>query len=80
VQRSGAKGERRREAGNINQSLLTLGRVITSLVDPSVSHIPYRDSKLTRSAGRIVRFLSFSFSIFFPFVADINGGKYSVSL
>ncbi len=31
VGRSGAKQERKREAGVINQSLLTLGRVITSL-------------------------------------------------
>lgn len=47
VGRSGAKNERAREAGNINQSLLTLGRVITALVDHH-GHIPYRDSKLTR--------------------------------
>lgn len=32
VGRSGAKDARAREAGNINQSLLTLGRVITALV------------------------------------------------
>merc|ERR1719317_1507504 len=36
-----------REAGNINQSLLTLGRVITCLVDRA-PHVPYRESKLTR--------------------------------
>ena len=48
VNRSGATGERRREAGNINQSLSSLGRVIKSLVDPGINHIPYRDSKLTR--------------------------------
>lgn len=47
VGRSGAKNARAREAGNINQSLLTLGRVITALVDHH-GHIPYRDSKLTR--------------------------------
>ncbi len=45
--RSGAKEERAREAGNINQSLLTLGRVINALVEHH-GHIPYRDSKLTR--------------------------------
>ena len=47
VGRSGAKNKRAREAGNINQSLLTLGRVITALVEHR-GHIPYRDSKLTR--------------------------------
>jgi len=47
VGRSGAKDVRAREAGNINQSLLTLGRVITALVD-HLPPIPYRDSKLTR--------------------------------
>lgn len=47
IGRSGAKDKRAREAGNINQSLLTLGRVITSLVEHH-PHVPYRDSKLTR--------------------------------
>ncbi|RWS15023.1 kinesin-like boursin [Dinothrombium tinctorium] len=47
IGRSGASDKRAREAGNINQSLLTLGRVITSLVDKT-PHIPYRESKLTR--------------------------------
>ncbi|VDP91420.1 unnamed protein product [Echinostoma caproni] len=47
VGRSGAVEKRAREAGSINQSLLTLGRVITSLVDHA-PHIPYRESKLTR--------------------------------
>ncbi|VDK35579.1 unnamed protein product [Taenia asiatica] len=47
IGRSGALDKRAREAGSINQSLLTLGRVITCLVDHS-PHIPYRESKLTR--------------------------------
>ncbi|CAK9300338.1 unnamed protein product [Gordionus sp. m RMFG-2023] len=47
VSRSGAIDKRLREAGNINQSLLTLGRVINALVDRS-PHVPYRESKLTR--------------------------------
>ncbi|XP_042067257.1 kinesin-like protein KIN-5D [Salvia splendens] len=47
ISRSGAREERAREAGEINKSLLTLGRVINALVEHSV-HIPYRDSKLTR--------------------------------
>lgn len=41
IGRSGAVDMRAREAGNINQSLLTLGRVITSLVERT-PHIPYR--------------------------------------
>ncbi|KAF2352751.1 Kinesin-associated microtubule-binding domain [Trinorchestia longiramus] len=47
IGRSGAVEKRAREAGNINQSLLTLGRVITSLVEQA-PHVPYRESKLTR--------------------------------
>ena len=47
ITRSGARDGRAREAGNINQSLLTLGRVITALVEQQ-SYVPYRDSKLTR--------------------------------
>ncbi|KAK9298648.1 hypothetical protein QLX08_008120 [Tetragonisca angustula] len=47
VGRSGAVDKRAREAGNINQSLLTLGRVITALAEKT-PHVPYRESKLTR--------------------------------
>ncbi|KAI9015182.1 P-loop containing nucleoside triphosphate hydrolase protein [Gaertneriomyces semiglobifer] len=47
IMRSGAKHGRAKEAGMINQSLLTLGRVINALVDRS-PHVPYRESKLTR--------------------------------
>ncbi|KAJ3559108.1 hypothetical protein NM688_g534 [Phlebia brevispora] len=47
IGRSGAENKRAREAGMINQSLLTLGRVINALVDRS-PHVPYRESKLTR--------------------------------
>eukprot|EP00127_Corallochytrium_limacisporum_P001121 Clim_evm9s40 gene=Clim_evmTU9s40 len=47
IGRSGAVNDRAREAGNINQSLLTLGRVINALVGRT-SHVPYRESKLTR--------------------------------
>jgi kinesin family protein 11 len=52
IQRSGAENKRAAEAGLINKSLLTLGRVINALVDKSShkgeQHIPYRGSKLTR--------------------------------
>src|SRR5579863_1482937 len=41
IGRSGAENKRAREAGMINQSLLTLGRVINALVEKS-PHIPYR--------------------------------------
>lgn len=47
IQRSGAENKRAAEAGLINKSLLTLGRVINALVDRS-AHVPYRESKLTR--------------------------------
>lgn len=47
IQRSGAENKRAAEAGLINKSLLTLGRVINALVDRG-AHIPYRESKLTR--------------------------------
>lgn len=49
INRSGAINERAREAGSINQSLLTLGKVISTLSEGKESrHVPYRDSKLTR--------------------------------
>ena len=41
IGRSGAQDKRAREAGQINQSLLTLGRVITALVEHA-PHVPYR--------------------------------------
>ena len=47
INRSGAENLRAQEAGLINKSLLTLGRVINALVDYS-QHVPYRESKLTR--------------------------------
>ncbi|XP_077231157.1 kinesin-like protein KIN-7D, mitochondrial isoform X2 [Tasmannia lanceolata] len=41
-------GLRRKEGSYINKSLLTLGTVIGKLSDGKASHVPYRDSKLTR--------------------------------
>lgn len=49
-----ATGERLREGGHINKSLLALSKVIRELGDigesttEKLQHIPYRDSKLTR--------------------------------
>lgn len=43
-----ASGDRLREATNINQSLSVLGSVISALVDGKSTHVPYRNSKLTR--------------------------------
>ncbi|CAN0005535.1 unnamed protein product [Ectocarpus sp. 8 AP-2014] len=50
IKRSGAVGDRAKEAAAIGQSLLALGRVIKALVKHA-PHIPYRESKLTRVLG-----------------------------
>jgi kinesin family protein 3/17 len=46
--KTGATGDRLKEATKINLSLSALGNVISALVDGKSKHIPYRDSKLTR--------------------------------
>merc|ERR1719245_638442 len=50
LKRTGATGDRAKEGISINCGLLALGNVISALGDESrkVSHVPYRDSKLTR--------------------------------
>jgi kinesin family member 5 len=48
VKKSGASGQQLEEAKTINKSLSALGGVINALTDDKQSHIPYRDSKLTR--------------------------------
>ena len=48
VSKTGAVGKRLEEAKTINKSLTTLGLVITCLTDGKSTHVPYRDSKLTR--------------------------------
>mmetsp|Transcript_57268 Transcript_57268/g.150719 ORF Transcript_57268/g.150719 Transcript_57268/m.150719 type:complete len:727 (-) Transcript_57268:56-2236(-) len=48
VAKTGASGERLDEAKNINRSLSALGNVINALTDKKYTHVPYRDSKLTR--------------------------------
>lgn len=46
--KTGTSGDRQKEAIKINLSLSALGNVISALVDGKSSHVPYRDSKLTR--------------------------------
>ena len=46
--KTGSTGDRLKEATKINLSLSALGNVISALVDGRATHIPYRDSKLTR--------------------------------
>lgn len=48
VGKTGASGQTLEEAKKINKSLTSLGMVINALSDGKSSHIPYRDSKLTR--------------------------------
>lgn len=48
LQRTGAVGARQREGIFINSGLLALGNVISALATESTTHVPYRDSKLTR--------------------------------
>eukprot|EP01083_Nonionella_stella_P034905 95434_1 len=49
LDRSGSEGIRKMEAVDVNKSLTALGKVIISLSKPTeYSHVPYRDSKLTR--------------------------------
>ena len=47
IAKTGAEGQRLKEAQKINQSLTTLGMVIMSLTTPGCKHIPFRNSKLT---------------------------------
>lgn len=50
LKRTSAIGDRAKEGISINAGLHALGNVISALGDPSkkASHVPYRDSKLTR--------------------------------
>lgn len=48
VKKTQASGQQLEEAKNINKSLSALGNVINALTDGKSTHVPYRDSKLTR--------------------------------
>ena len=48
VGKTGATGQTLEEAKKINKSLSSLGNVINALTDGKSTHVPYRDSKLTR--------------------------------
>jgi kinesin family protein 5 len=48
VGKTGASGQTLEEAKKINKSLTSLGMVINALSDGKSTHVPYRDSKLTR--------------------------------
>jgi len=48
VRKTGASGQQLEEAKAINVSLSALGNVINALAEEKKTHIPYRDSKLTR--------------------------------
>lgn len=50
VSKTGVSGQQLEELKKINKSLSALGNVINALTDGKSQHIPYRDSKLTRSA------------------------------
>ena len=48
VRKTNASGQQLEEAKTINKSLSAIGQVINALTDDKISHVPYRDSKLTR--------------------------------
>ena len=47
IAKTGAEGQRLKEAQKINQSLTTLGMVIMALTTPGTKHVTFRNSKLT---------------------------------
>lgn len=66
--KTGATGQRLKEATKINLSLTALGNVISALVDGKSTHIPYRDSKLTR----LLQVCTLSRSLFLYLVEFLN--------
>uniref|UniRef100_A0A1I7WYE6 Kinesin-like protein n=1 Tax=Heterorhabditis bacteriophora TaxID=37862 RepID=A0A1I7WYE6_HETBA len=77
LKRTGATGDRAKEGISINCGLLALGNVISALggAHGKVSHVPYRDSKLTRLlqdslGGNRIRFYDFHLDLFITVVAN----------
>jgi len=56
VRRTTSKGRRLEEAKSINVSLSALGNVVAALADPQqrLTHVPYRDSKLTKLTADVL--------------------------
>lgn len=76
LKRTGASGNRAKEGININAGLLALGNVISALGDASKknTHVPYRDSKLTRLLQDSIGGNSYTMMIacVSPVKADVN--------
>ncbi|KAI0242330.1 hypothetical protein L0F63_002401, partial [Massospora cicadina] len=76
LKRTGAIGNRAKEGININAGLLALGNVISALGDASKknTHVPYRDSKLTRLLQDSIGGNSYTMMIacVSPVKADVN--------
>jgi kinesin family protein 11 len=74
IGRSGAENKRAREAGMINQSLLTLGRVINALVDKA-QHVPYRCAYLMFLVDALLNAAFFRESKLTRLLQDSLGGR-----
>ncbi len=61
--KTGATGDRLKEATKINLSLSALGNVISALIDGKSTHVPYRDSKLTRLLQVLTTFIIIKFAV-----------------
>ena len=55
--KTGAVGDRLKEATKINLSLSALGNDISALVNSKTSHVPYRDYQTNSSTSRLLKFL-----------------------
>ena len=74
--KTGATGDRLKEATKINLSLSALGNVISALIDGKSTHVPYRDSKLTRLLQVLTTFIIIKFAVkqlfdFMTFICNI---------